>query len=108
MFAAVFAATFVGNMYCFLIERGVLWNAEAMWAHHSRLFYCLLLAVGIFVSMQREQQRAGRALPPGTARRCVRLIGVWTFFALIRIWDHYPEVPFLARTHFFLGLFGLA
>lgn len=112
MFAAVFAAAVVGNMYCHLIDldRGVLvlQDFQAIWSHRSRLFYCLLLAIGIFVSMQREQRRRGQTPRPGIARWLGRLAGVWTFFALIRIWDHLPEVSFATRTQFFLGLFGLA
>lgn len=112
MFAAVFAAAVVGNMYCHLIDldAGVLalHDFRAIWSHHSRLFYCLLLAIGIFVSMQREQRRRGQAPRPGTAGWLGRLAGVWTFFALIRIWDHFPEVSFATRTQFFFGLFGLA
>ncbi|MFO1207147.1 MAG: hypothetical protein U1E63_15730 [Burkholderiales bacterium] len=111
-FAAVFAAAFVGNTYCHLVDLDqgalVVQGLGAVWAHHSRLFYCLLLAVGIFVSMQREQRRGGQALPPGLARRAGRILAVWTFFALIRIWDHFPEVSFATRTQFFFGLFGLA
>lgn len=112
MFAAVFAAAVVGNMYCHLIDldRGVLvlHDFQAVWSHHSRLFYCLLLAIGIFVSMQREQRRGGQAPRAGFCRRVGRIVGVWTFFALIRIWDHFPEVSFVTRTQFFFGLFGLA
>ena len=112
MFAAVFAAAVVGNTYCHLIglDHGVLvlQNVEAVWSHHSRLFYCLLLAIGIFVSMRREQRRNAQLPRAGIARRLGRLAGVWTFFAMIRIWDHFPEVPFLTRTQFFLSLFGLA
>jgi hypothetical protein len=112
MFAAVFAAAVVGNMYCHLIDLDhgalVLHDFEAISSHHSRLFYCLLLAIGIFVSMRREQRRSGQALRGGFLRRVGRIAGVWTFFALIRIWDHFPEVSFVTRTEFFFGLFGLA
>ena len=112
MFAAVFAAAVVGNMYCHLIDLDhgvlVLHDFQAIWSHHSRLFYCLLLAIGIFVSMRREQRRGGQAPRAGITRRVGRIVGVWTFFSLIRIWDHFPEVSFVTRTQFFFGLFGLA
>jgi len=114
MFAAVFAAAFIGNMYVHLLAvepRAILFlgDFEALWAAlHSRVFYSLLLTIGIFVSMRREQRSGGRRPIPGMVRRIARLAGVWTFFAVIRIWDHHPEVPFLTRTQFFLSLFGIA
>jgi hypothetical protein len=116
MFTAVFAAAVVGNMYLHIIQFGifgggalVLADFDAIWsAFDSRLFYCVLLALGIFISMRREQQRAGVAPAAGVTSRVARLAGVWTFFAVIRIWDEHPEVSFLTRTQFFFGLFGLA
>ncbi len=111
-FAAVFAAAVVGNTYCHLIDLDqgvlVLQDFHAVWAHRSRLFYCVLLAVGIFVSMQREKRRGGLAPRAGLFPRAARILAVWTFFALIRIWDHFPEVSFVTRTQFFFGLFGIA
>lgn len=113
LFVAVFAAAFVGNMYMHLLGLKasvlVLGDFGAMWdALHSRLFYCLLLTIGIFVSMRREQQR--KAVTPSTSitRRIANAAGVLTFFALIHIWNDHPTIPFLTRTEFFLGLFGLA
>ena len=41
------------------------------------------------------------------APRALRIFGVWTFFAMIFIWDANGGAPFLARVRFFLGLFGL-
>jgi hypothetical protein len=111
-FAAVFAAAVIGNMYCHLVDLDqgalVLLDWRAVWSHHSRLLYCVLLAVGIFVSMLREQRRGGRGLRAGLVPRVGRILTVWTFFALIRIWDHFPEVSFTTRTQFFFSLFGLA
>ena len=111
LFVAVFAAAFVGNMYVHLLAlppADVLsGNVSAMWgALHSRLFYCLLLTVGIFLSMRAEQTKA-RTGHTSLTRRIANVVGVCTFFALVRIWDHNPEVAFLTRTEFFLGLFGL-
>ena len=68
----------------------------------------MLLAIGIFVSMVREQRRQGQPAAPGGARRVLRIFGVWTFFATIWIWGVRGGAPFVARTEFFLGLFGLA
>ncbi len=112
LLAAVFAAAFVGNVYYHVIK-----DATAMaqgqlllvlQAQQSRMFYCLLLALGIFVSMLREQQRRGQSARGGTAPRWLRVFGVWTFFSLISIWNTDGGAPFLNRVHFFLGLFHLA
>lgn len=119
IFAAVFAAAVVGNMYLHIIEFGifhggalVLGDYQAIWAAmNSRLFYCVLLAVGIFVSMRREQSRSRVAPSANETSRLAglaRLAGVWTFFAVIRIWDGHSGVSFQTRTQFFFGLFGLA
>ena len=112
LLAAVFAAAFVGNVYYHVIK-----DAAAMaqgqlllvlQAQQSRMFYCLLLALGIFVSMLREQQRRGQSARGGTAPRWLRVFGVWTFFSLISIWNTDGGAPFLNRVHFFLGMFHLA
>lgn len=112
LFAAVFAAAFVGNMYYHLLQREVsLAQGDvfgAVYSLRSRFFYCLLLAIGIYVSMLREQRRSGK--PPSTARmaRSMRIFGVWTFFSLIFIWNVKNGAPFFTRVDFFLGLIGLA
>jgi len=112
LFVAVFAAAFVGNMYYHWLRLAVpLAQGEvfdSLYSLRSRMFYCLLLAFGIFVSMLREQRRLGRGPLPGGTRRVLRILGVWTFFALIWIWGVRGGAPFLARSNFFLGLFGLA
>jgi hypothetical protein len=75
----------------------------------SRAFYCLLLALGIYVSMRREQVRRGEAATssPAPGRRILRILGVWTFFALISIWAAEGHATFAQRTRFFLSLFGV-
>ena len=87
LFVAVFAAAFVGNMYYHWLRLAVpLAQGEvfdSLYSLRSRMFYCLLLAFGIFVSMLREQRRLGRDRLPGGPRRVLRILGVWTFFALI-------------------------
>lgn len=112
LLAAVFAAAFVGNVYYHVIK-----DATAMaqgqlllvlQAQQSRMFYCLLLALGIFVSMLREQNRRGQAVAADVVPRWLRIFGVWTFFSLISIWNTDGGAPFLNRVHFFLGLFHLA
>ena len=112
LLAAVFAAAFVGNVYYHVIKdatamaQGQLW--QVLLAHQSRMFYCLLLALGIFVSMLREQHRRGPSAGGGTAPRWLRIFGVWTFFSLISIWNTDGGAPFGNRVQFFLGLFHLA
>jgi hypothetical protein len=106
LLAAVFASAFVGNVYYHSLDPyHLLVNWHMPW---SRVFYCFLLAVGIFVSMWREKRRAGEAPAAGTGRRVLRIAGVWTFFAIIFIWNTQAKEAFSTRTTFFLSLFGLA
>ncbi len=110
--AAVFMAAFVGNTYYHWLALDAALataNFAAMWATlQSRMFYCLLLAAGICVSMLREQAR-GRATPSPTLFRKARAIfGVWTFFSIIHIWSEKDPARFLDRLHFFVGLIGLS
>ena len=112
LFAAVFAAAFIGNTYYHLIKLGDMMVQgqvfEGLYALRSRIFYCLLLALGIFVSMLREQRRGGRPPAQGQANRLLRIAGVWTFFSLIYIWNVGSGAPFIPRLNFFLSLFGIA
>ena len=112
LFLAVFAAAFIGNMYYHIIQseqQMVLGNVfDKMYSLRSRAFYCLLLAVGIYVSMRREQARGQQPPAPGLSRRIVRIAGVWTFFGLIFIWGVRGGASFLARVDFFFSLFGLS
>ena len=109
--AAVFAAAFVGNMYYHWLRLDnelVTGDFRGMWAIlESRVFYCFLLAVGISVSMLREQKRVKAKLTRSIARRAVAIFGVWTFFGVIHIWALKAPAPFILRTKFFLGLLGL-
>jgi hypothetical protein len=109
LFAAVLMAAFVGNMYYHLINREselAHGDFHALWLQlHSRLFYCLLLSLGIFISMLREQRRTGPARSRGIVRRGPSIFGVWTFFAVINIWNQ--KESFVPLTKFFLGLLGL-
>ena len=81
---------------------------EALYDLRSRFFYCFLLAAGIFLSMRREQRRSRQALVPGPIQVVLNILGVWTFFGLINIWNVRSDAPFFVRVEFFLGLFGLA
>lgn len=109
IFVAVFAAAFAGNIYYHwlgLEKELVTANIPGMWAAlQSRVFYCALLALGIFISMLR-QQRARNVRGP--LRRAAAIFGVWTFFSIIHIWAQKDPAPFVARLKFFLGLLGFS
>jgi hypothetical protein len=129
LFLAIFAAAFVGNLYYHVLaydsapvialDFAHLWET---WA--PRVVYSFLLALGIWVSMLREEKkrRAGDAATLPVRLR--RIAGVWTFYAVIRIWGvpapgitFYeatqvwtvppPGVDTMGRTDFFMSLFGL-
>lgn len=105
---AVFAAAFFGNMYYHVIKAPSFLRGDwaAVWAGFSpRLVYCFFLALGIWLSMQREQRRPrGFVRPP--VRRALAIFSVWTFFAFIHLWARGSQ-PHGQRLHFLLGLFGL-
>jgi len=113
MFAATLAAAGVGNLYYHLLQQDPFvltgsWAALWPWLE-SRSVYCLVLALGIYVSMRREQQRRGTTTvgPAGWAVQLRRIAGVWTFFALLRVLDNPGGVPLGQRVDFLLGLIGL-
>ena len=89
--AAVFASAFLGNLYYHVLQEDSLlrqdWPAlQSMLA--PRALYCFLLATGIYLSMLRDQagRRSGAGRPGW--RRALAILGVWTFFAVIRLWHH--------------------
>ncbi|MGH7397686.1 MAG: hypothetical protein ACRELW_09120 [Candidatus Rokuibacteriota bacterium] len=113
MLAATFAAAGFGNLYYHLLQQDPFlltgsWTAVRPWLE-TRSVYCGLLALGIYVSMRREQRRRGAtaAAPASTLIRLRRIAGVWTFFALIGIWGETGTASFGQRALFVLGLFGL-
>lgn len=111
LFAAVFMAAFVGNMYYHLIkstEKLVSQDIQGLWAMLGpRLVYCLLLALGIFVSMLREQRRLRQQPTRSIPRKGLAIFGVWTFFAVINIWNQKDAGTIENATRCFLGLLGL-
>ena len=114
IFAAIFAAAFVGNMYYhFLQARVALAEGKILevWEWMSpRMIYCLLLTLGIYVSTLRQLHRRGQArhLNSMTGRviKLRHIAGVWTFFSLINLWNTrtIPSTP--ERIRFFFSLFG--
>ena len=115
IFAAVFAAAFVGNMYYhLLLGKNALVAGEIARIWHQlspRMVYCFFLVVGIYVSMLRQQKLRGKLEDTGTvaarARRLRRIAGVWTFYSLINFWNLKSRLTVLERAKVFLSLFGL-
>ncbi|HLF30271.1 MAG TPA: hypothetical protein VI566_04500 [Xanthomonadales bacterium] len=112
MFAAVFAAAFLGNMYHHLLiqpEHLIHFDLARLWASWSpRLVYCFLLALGIWVSMLRQQKLRAAGGAVRYVVRLRRIAGVWTFFAIIQIWNvKHAGVSIGDCTAFFLSLFGV-
>ncbi len=115
MFTAVFAAAFVGNMYYHFLnadEALAAGDLALVWEVLSpRLIYCFALALGIYVSMLRQQRRRGHAADHGSAAgkfsKLRRIAGVWTFFGLINFWNTRSIATISDRIGFFLSLFGL-
>lgn len=113
MFAAVMAAAFLGNVYFHVVrDLDELINAglAGAWTMLApRVFYCLLLGLGVYFSMRRQQARRGTSLTAAnTLLRVRRIAPVWLFFSLIHIWNIAPvHLDFEQRTRFFFSLFGL-
>jgi len=73
------------------------------------MIYCFFLAVGIYISTLRQQRRGQANLPsstPGTLITLGHLAGVWTFFALLNLWDPRAISTMPQRVEFFFSLFG--
>jgi len=113
---AVFAAAFAGNMYYHLFAVGYPFLEghllDCLAFLKPRTVYCFLLAVGISFSMIRQRERRGRvAQATGAAVRLRRLraiFGVWTFYAIIQVWNELaPRVSTLDRLDFVSSLVGL-
>jgi hypothetical protein len=111
LLAAVFAAAFLGNMYLHVLAYPDLLAGGlggALWSLRSRLVYCLLLSVGIAVSMGRQRRIRAGPQPSGNWTRLRRIAGVWTFYGLIHVWSLHPlELTLAQRARTILALFGL-
>jgi len=112
--AAVFAAAFFGNMYYHLLQaKHPLLEGDfgrLGWLLGARLIYCLMLAAGIAVSMLRQQRQRGRPAalgsPKGGLHRLGRIASVWTFFAVINLWNVTAGITIPQRGWLFLSIFG--
>lgn len=113
IFAAVLASAFVGNIYYHLIQlRTPLLSAQwdRIWQFLApRSIYCLLLALGIYFSMLRQQRRRGQIDDGQQAswRRWRAIAGVWTFFALVNFWNIKSPATVAERLGVLLSLFGV-
>ena len=109
---AVFAAAFVGNMYYHLLQHKeplVFGEWNRLWSLlGARFIYCALLAAGIAISMLRQQRQRNRrqVTPAGPALCFRRIAGVWTFFAIINVWNVVGNLTLAERTRLFFSLFG--
>jgi len=115
MLTAVFAAAFVGNMYYHFLrasEAIAEGDLALVWKILSpRMIYCFALALGIYISMLRQQQRRGNAAAAHSRNnkfaKVRRIAGVWTFFALVNYWNTGSTASIADQVRFFLSLFGL-
>jgi len=115
MLTAVFAAAFVGNMYYHFLranEALVAGDLALVWKILSpRMIYCFALALGIYISMLRQQQRRGNVTTANSRDKKFatvrRIAGVWTFFALVNYWNTRSTASIADQVKFFLSLFGL-
>jgi hypothetical protein len=113
MFLAIMAAAAVGNLYYHLIRDFT--EYVAVDAYHTwnkiagRATYSLFLALGIFVSMVREQGRRGRkSAAPSGLRQLRAIAGVWVFFGVLHVWSVGSSTfGFDQRLRFSLGLVGI-
>jgi len=112
LFAAIFAAAFLGNMYYHLLyqpEAVINLDFAYLWAKWgARTVYCFLLVFGIWVSMLRQQKQRQANTAASFPIRLRRIAGVWTFYAIIQIWNvRSVEVSIIECLNFFVSLFGL-
>lgn len=116
IFAAVFVSAFVGNMYHHLLKAKkslVAGDWLDLWLNlNPRLIYCLLLALGLFLSMLWEQHRRkkgpGSSAPSTVFATAGSIAWVWTFYSLVHIWNLKGAMTVATRANFSLSLFGLS
>jgi len=112
MFTAIFTAAFLGNMYHHILNQPdtvTAWDPGLFWSVWGpRFVYCFLLALGVGVSMVRQQKLRQSAVEASRLVKLRRIAGVWTFYGIIQIWNiKSTEVSIADCTRFFLSLFGL-
>lgn len=117
MFLAVFAAAFIGNMY-----QHLFWSYKdlstgdllAIWHYWSpRMVYCALLALGVWISMVRQQNIRRNKAERTLFVRARAILGVWLFYATIQVWNqaftpYGEDMTWEPRIAFSLKLVGIA
>jgi len=114
MFAAVFAAAFLGNSYYHVLQgKNALIAGEFAGLWHvlgPRLVYCFFLTIGIYLSMLHQQRQAERIetsnLGMARLRKFVRIAWVWTFFGFLTFWSLKTNLTLPEKSSFFFSLFG--
>jgi hypothetical protein len=109
---AILAAAFAGNVYFHLVrEHELLFggDGEALVSFLvPRMIYCGLLALGIWLSMLRQQERRRKGAAPTGIVALRAIAGVWTFYGLIHLWIASPfEFGVAQRWDFLLSLAAL-
>lgn len=111
IFLAVFAAAFAGNVYYHVLYMPapvVQGDFQLVWdTWGTRLIYCALLALGIWVSMLRQQHNRGKSRSKDFFSRLRRMAGVWLFFGVIQVWNQKSvESGTVDAFRFFFRLLG--
>ena len=113
IFLAIMAAAGAGNLYYHVLRDfgpGMVVDASATWSPlAARTTYSVVLALGIYVSMLREQaRRARKGPPPGVLRQLRAIAGVWIFFGVLVVWSvASTRFGFGQRLRYTLGLVGI-
>ena len=92
LFLAVFAAACVGNMYFVMmweVNYMLDFNLDKIWTSWgSRTVYCFLLALGIWISMLRQQRiRRNEQAELGIWLHARKSFLVCSFYAIVHIWN---------------------
>ncbi len=112
LFLAVLAAAFVGNMYyhIFFSQRSlaagdylIIWDT---WS--PRMVYCVLLAIGIWISMLRQQEARKVRATKTTLQKFRAIAGVWLFYSVVHVWNLTgDDLTWSKRIDFSISLLGL-
>ncbi len=112
LFLAVFAAAFVGNMYFHILlypEWIAAGDIAAIWTKFGpRTVYCFFLALGVWISMARQQAQRKKLAERPWYLRARAIAGVLTFYAIIHVWNlRADEATMMDRAQFCLRLIGI-
>jgi hypothetical protein len=118
IFLSIMAAAFLGNFYYHFVRDTSLYLQSPIEDIISMLLpwllYAFILALGIFVSMLRQQVRRRRKRTYTTFGIkllvcCRRILGVWIFYSFLLILiAGPPSITLGPRLEFFLALFAIS